>query len=79
LTSKFIFSASRLSIGGQKYIIPSDTATFKEAKALCESRNMDVATFETPKERDMVSDFVGALGGKLFLLTTKLGNTLLHK
>jgi hypothetical protein len=60
------FLASRLSIGGQKYLVPSDVATFKEAKALCESRNMDVATFETPKERDMVSDFVGALGGKLF-------------
>jgi len=29
---------------------------------------MDVATFETPKERDMVSDFVGALGGELFFL-----------
>jgi hypothetical protein len=27
---------------------------------------MDVATFETPKERDMVSDFVGALSGEPF-------------
>jgi hypothetical protein len=60
------FPASRLSIGGQKYLVPSDVATFNEAKALCESRNMDVATFETPKERDMVSDFVGALSGELF-------------
>jgi hypothetical protein len=60
------FSAPRLSIGGQKYLIPSDTATFKEAKELCELRNMDVVIFETPKERDVVSDFVGALGGMRF-------------
>jgi hypothetical protein len=29
---------------------------------------MDVVTFETPKERDVVSDFVGALGGELSLI-----------
>jgi len=27
---------------------------------------MDVVTFETPKERDVVSDFVGALDGEIF-------------
>jgi hypothetical protein len=32
---------------------------------------MDVATFETPKERDTVSDFVGALGGELFFINNE--------
>lgn len=27
---------------------------------------MDVVTFETPVERDLVSDFVGVLGGENF-------------
>jgi hypothetical protein len=51
-----------LTIGEQKYIIPSETATAEEAKAICDKRNMDVVSFETPKESDAVLDFVGALG-----------------
>jgi hypothetical protein len=57
------FPAPRLTIGEQKYIIPSETATAEEAKAICDKRNMDLVSFETPKESDSVFDFVGALGG----------------
>jgi hypothetical protein len=62
---KFSFgtSAPRFTIGDQKYLIPAETAAnAEEAKSYCESRNMDVVSFETPKESDSVFDFVGSLG-----------------
>jgi hypothetical protein len=63
LILKQINSAPRLSIGDKKYLIPSETAAnAEEAKSYCESRNMDIVSFETPKESDSVFDFVGALG-----------------
>lgn len=62
---EFGISAPRLAIGDQKYVIPAETAAnADEAKAICDSRNMDVVSFETPKESDAVFDFVGALGLK---------------
>jgi len=40
-------------------------ATASEAQKLCEKRNMNLASFEKPKENDMVTDFIGALGNTI--------------
>jgi len=55
-------SAPRLEIGDKKYILPAEEASFDDASKLCGERNMEIASFESLLESDMVSDFVGSLG-----------------
>jgi hypothetical protein len=51
-----------LEIGDKKYTLPAEQATYDDALKVCKNRNMDLASFESLLESEMVTDFVEGLG-----------------
>ncbi|XP_059476413.1 serine-rich adhesin for platelets-like [Neocloeon triangulifer] len=62
--------AQPVQLGGQQYILPSEKATYDEAKQLCESRQMDLLSIQTKTESDLISNFLNSKGvGSSSILT----------
>ncbi|XP_059476487.1 uncharacterized protein LOC132197297 [Neocloeon triangulifer] len=68
-----VTKAQPVELEGQEYILPSEKATYEEAKKLCESRQMDLLSIQTKSENDLISNFLNSKGvGSSPILTSLL-------
>ncbi|XP_059476966.1 macrophage mannose receptor 1-like isoform X3 [Neocloeon triangulifer] len=71
-----IASAPVVQIGGREYLFPSDKASAADAAKLCQSRGMQLISLETPKESNLIMDYLksNSLDSVLTSLTKKGDN-----